>query len=169
MLHRPLPDKLQLCWEYIGVGLLLPLALYPCDTFIAANCRDRWVKSIFSSYSLEAAELWCNLLITRIMNFDSFAFHTSCLLRMLITRKWRGDLQLPFHNCQSSPHMGSLRLPKWRCLIRQEESEHKIQPFNSRDWQSCFFYFFHFNAVTSHWRTGWSEAKPTAMQQLWMD
>lgn len=53
------------------------------------------MNSIFNSYSGEATELLCNLLITRTMNFDSFAFLTSYLFRMLITRKWKGGLQPP--------------------------------------------------------------------------
>lgn len=34
---------------WMGVCLLLSLTSYPCDTFIALKCRDRWVNSVFNS------------------------------------------------------------------------------------------------------------------------
>lgn len=79
---------------WMEVCLLLSLTSYPYDTFIALKCRDRWVNSVFNSYSVEAPDLACNLQIVRKMNFDNQQL--ICLFGMFIIRKWRNDLQLPF-------------------------------------------------------------------------
>lgn len=40
-LHPPLPTELHLLCGQIEAELFLSLTLFPCDTFIAANCGDR--------------------------------------------------------------------------------------------------------------------------------